>query len=53
MKLASGSILAIRILFEMNISSLLKDILVNFNLSHGISSSGMVVDGQSDQVKLQ
>lgn len=48
-KLASDSILAIRILFEVNISSILKDILSSFDLSHGIPSSVMV-DGQSNQV---
>lgn len=48
-KLASGSVVAVRTLFELDISSILKDILSTYNLSHGVPSPSMV-DGHSDQV---
>ncbi|KAK2977601.1 hypothetical protein RJ640_007237 [Escallonia rubra] len=48
-KLASGSILACRTLFEHNISSILKDILSTCDLSHGMTSPP-VVDGHHNQV---
>lgn len=48
-KLASGSVVAVRTLFELDISSILKDILSTYNLSHGVPSASMV-DGHSDQV---
>ncbi|KAL3531894.1 hypothetical protein ACH5RR_005415 [Cinchona calisaya] len=48
-KLASGSIVAVRILFEINISTILKDILSSHDLSHGMPSNAMV-DGQCNQV---
>ncbi|CAI9098083.1 OLC1v1034662C1 [Oldenlandia corymbosa var. corymbosa] len=48
-KLASGSVLAVRTLFEINISRILKDILSSFDISHGITSS-TTVDGQCNQV---
>ncbi|GMP50528.1 hypothetical protein CsSME_00017111 [Camellia sinensis var. sinensis] len=48
-KLASGSIVAFRTLFELNISSILKDVLSTYNLSHGMPSSNMV-DGSCNQV---
>ena len=51
-KLASGSILAIRTLFEINISSIVKHILASYDLSYGIPSNSMV-DGQRNQVKIQ
>ncbi|KAL3536312.1 hypothetical protein ACH5RR_004773 [Cinchona calisaya] len=44
-KLASGSIVAIRTLFEINISSILQDILSSYDLSHNA-----MVDGQCNQV---
>lgn len=49
-KLSSGSILAFKTLYELNISNTLKDILSVYNLSHGLSSSCAVVDGQRNQV---
>ncbi|WJZ93270.1 hypothetical protein VitviT2T_012223 [Vitis vinifera] len=48
-KLASGSVVAVRTLFELNISSILKDILSTYDLSHGIPSVNMV-DGHCNQV---
>lgn len=48
-KLASGSIVAVRTLFEISISSILKDVLSNYDLSHGLPYSS-VVDGESNQV---
>ncbi|KAA8516515.1 hypothetical protein F0562_016979 [Nyssa sinensis] len=48
-KLVSGSIVAVRTLFELNISSILKDILSTYDLAHGMSSSNMV-DGHCNQV---
>ncbi|XP_058208915.1 E3 ubiquitin-protein ligase UPL4 isoform X2 [Rhododendron vialii] len=48
-KLASGSLVAYRTLFELNISSILKDILSAYSLSHGVPSPSMV-DGHSYQV---
>ncbi|RVW39675.1 E3 ubiquitin-protein ligase UPL4 [Vitis vinifera] len=47
-KLASGSVVAVRTLFELNISSILKDILSTYDLSHGIPSVNMV-DGHCNQ----
>ncbi|POO01586.1 Coatomer beta subunit [Trema orientale] len=48
-KLCSGSTLAFRTLFELNISGILKDILSNYDLSHGVSPPH-IVDGQGNQV---
>ncbi|KAL7265164.1 hypothetical protein ACSBR1_003011 [Camellia fascicularis] len=48
-KLASGSMVAFRTLFELNISSILKDVLSTYNISHGMPSSNMV-DGSCNQV---
>ncbi|GFY93356.1 ubiquitin-protein ligase 4 [Actinidia rufa] len=48
-KLASGSIVAVRTLFELNITSILKDILSTPDLSHGSVSPNMV-DGHCNQV---
>ncbi|KAL2323294.1 hypothetical protein Fmac_027673 [Flemingia macrophylla] len=41
-KLSSGSLLAFRTLYELNISSILRDILSTFDLSHGVSPSQLV-----------
>lgn len=41
-KLASGSIVAFRTLFELNISDILKDILYAYGCSHGTPSLIMV-----------
>lgn len=48
-RLSSGSVVAFRTLYELNISCTLKDILANYDISHGISSLH-AVDGQSNQV---
>ncbi|KAH7513016.1 hypothetical protein FEM48_Zijuj12G0151700 [Ziziphus jujuba var. spinosa] len=48
-KLSSGSIVAFRTLYELNVSSILKNILSTYDLSHGISSPHML-DGHSNQV---
>ncbi|KAJ4841387.1 hypothetical protein Tsubulata_011558 [Turnera subulata] len=48
-KLCSGSTVAFRTLYELNISSVLKDILTTYDLSHGISSPH-VIDGHGNQV---
>ncbi|OMO73502.1 E3 ubiquitin-protein ligase [Corchorus olitorius] len=48
-KLASGSFVAFRSLYELNISSTLKDVLSTYDLSHGMSSSHLV-DGNCNQV---
>ncbi|KDP29070.1 hypothetical protein JCGZ_16459 [Jatropha curcas] len=48
-KLASGSMVAFRTLYELNISSTLKDMLATYDASHGMSSL-YAVDGQSNQV---
>ncbi|KAJ9184255.1 hypothetical protein P3X46_004000 [Hevea brasiliensis] len=48
-RLSSGSIVAFRTLYELNISSTLKDILAAYDISHGMSSLPSV-DGQSNQV---
>lgn len=48
-KLSSGSIVAFRTLYELNICSVLKNILSNYDLSHGMSSPHMI-DGHSNQV---
>lgn len=48
-KLSSGSIVAFKTLYELDISNTLKDILSVYNLSHGMSSCA-VVDGQRNQV---
>lgn len=50
-KLASGSMVAVKSLFDLNISIILKDILSTYDLSHGMPSP-RVVDGHSNQVKL-
>lgn len=49
MKLACGSVEAVRTLFELNISSILKDILCSYDLSHGMHSVN-TVDGYCNQV---
>lgn len=48
-KLSSGSVVAFRTLYELNISSILKDKLSTYDLSHGMSSTH-VVDGHCYQV---
>ncbi|KAI4349199.1 hypothetical protein L6164_009821 [Bauhinia variegata] len=48
-KLSSGSVVAFRTLYELNISSILKDMLSTFDLSHGMSSSHLV-GGYCNQV---
>ncbi|XVF07968.1 hypothetical protein REPUB_Repub06bG0184900 [Reevesia pubescens] len=48
-KLSSGSFLAFRSLYELNISSTLKDVLSTYDLSHGMSSPHLV-DGNCNQV---
>ncbi|XP_023527252.1 E3 ubiquitin-protein ligase UPL4-like isoform X1 [Cucurbita pepo subsp. pepo] len=48
-KLSSGSIVAFKTLYELDISNTLKEILSVYNLSHGMSSCA-VVDGQRNQV---
>ncbi|KAL2554468.1 E3 ubiquitin-protein ligase [Forsythia ovata] len=48
-KLASGSAVAFRTLLELNISSILKDILSTYDLSHGMLSTS-VVDGHCSQI---
>ncbi|KAK7393587.1 hypothetical protein VNO78_22145 [Psophocarpus tetragonolobus] len=41
-KLSSGSLVAFRTLHELSISSILRDILSTFDLSHGVSTSQLV-----------
>ncbi|XWS66938.1 hypothetical protein CRYUN_Cryun05aG0243300 [Craigia yunnanensis] len=48
-KLSSGSFVAFRTLYELNISSTLKDVLSTYDLSHGMSSPHLV-DGNCNQV---
>ncbi|KAJ9559067.1 hypothetical protein OSB04_013681 [Centaurea solstitialis] len=48
-KLASGSMVAVRTLFDLNISSILNDILSAYGLSHGMPSP-RAVDGHCNQV---
>ncbi|XP_060201629.1 E3 ubiquitin-protein ligase UPL4 [Lycium barbarum] len=48
-KLAAGSIVAVRALFELNISHILKDILSTYDFSHGVPST-LMVDGHYNQV---
>ncbi|XVF76511.1 hypothetical protein PTKIN_Ptkin13bG0271900 [Pterospermum kingtungense] len=48
-KLSSGSFVAFRSLYELNISSTLKDVLSTYDLLHGMSSSHLV-DGSCNQV---
>nr|GMD67633.1 E3 ubiquitin-protein ligase UPL4 isoform X1 [Ipomoea batatas] len=48
-KLASGSIVAVKTLFDLNISSIVCNILSIHDLSHGMPSTA-VVDGQHNQV---
>ncbi|KAG5243613.1 E3 ubiquitin-protein ligase [Salix suchowensis] len=48
-KLSSGSVVAFKTLYELNISSILKDMLTSYDLLHGMSSPH-VVDGQGNQV---
>lgn len=48
-KLASGSRIATKTLFGLNISRILKDILSSYDLLHGIPLPGMI-DGNCDQV---
>jgi len=49
-KLASGSILAFRTLFELRVSSILKDVLSTYDPSQGMVSPNMMVDGHCNQV---
>lgn len=51
-KLCSGSALAFKILYEFNISSILKDVLSTFYLSHGAPSPHMI-GGHCNQVCLK
>ncbi|KAG4383684.1 hypothetical protein GLYMA_13G136900v4 [Glycine max] len=48
-KLSSGSLVAFRTLYELNISSILREILSTFDLSHGVSTS-QHVGGHCNQV---
>lgn len=48
-KLAAGSIVAVKTLFELNISHILKDILSTLDFSHGVPST-LMVDGHYNQV---
>ncbi|KAL6998251.1 E3 ubiquitin-protein ligase upl4 [Sarracenia purpurea var. burkii] len=48
-KLASGSIVAVKTLFDLNISSILREILSTYDLAHGILSPNMV-NGHCDPV---
>ncbi|KAK1562419.1 hypothetical protein Q3G72_011634 [Acer saccharum] len=48
-KISSGSIVAFKTLYELNISSIIKDILSTYDLSHGMSSP-LIVDGHCNQV---
>ncbi|KAF7818581.1 E3 ubiquitin-protein ligase UPL4 [Senna tora] len=48
-RLSSGSVVAFRTLYELNISNILKDILATFDLSHGVSSSHSI-GGHCNQV---
>ncbi|XP_015944856.1 E3 ubiquitin-protein ligase UPL4 isoform X1 [Arachis duranensis] len=48
-KLASGSVLAFRTSYELNISSILRDILATSDLSHGLPTSHVIV-GHCNQV---
>lgn len=48
-KVSSGSVVAFKTLYERNISSVLKNILSNYDLSHGMSSPHLM-DGHSNQV---
>ncbi|PWA53720.1 ubiquitin-protein ligase 4 [Artemisia annua] len=48
-KLASGSMIAVEALFDLNISSILKDILSTYDISHGMPSP-RAFDGQGNQV---
>ncbi|KAK7355709.1 hypothetical protein VNO80_14969 [Phaseolus coccineus] len=41
-KLSSGSLVAFRTLYELNISSILREILSTFDLSHGVSTSQLI-----------
>ncbi|XP_052173032.1 E3 ubiquitin-protein ligase UPL4 isoform X2 [Diospyros lotus] len=49
-KLASGSILAFRTLFELRVSSILKAVLSTYDLSQGMVSPNMMVDGHCNQM---
>lgn len=48
-RLSSGSVVAFKTLYELNISNILKDILATFDLSHGVSSSHSI-GGHCNQV---
>lgn len=48
-KICSGSCLAFKTLYELKISSIIKDMLSTYDLSHGISSP-LIVDGHCNQV---
>lgn len=48
-KLASGSVVAVRMLFEINISTILKDILSSYDLPHSMPST-TIIDGQRNLV---
>ncbi|XP_058771102.1 E3 ubiquitin-protein ligase UPL4 [Vicia villosa] len=41
-RISSGSVVAFRTLYELNISSILREILSAFDLSHGVSTSQLV-----------
>ncbi|GJW23795.1 hypothetical protein Tco_0034417, partial [Tanacetum coccineum] len=47
-KLASGSMIAVEAFFDLNISSILKDILSTYDLSHEMPSP-RTFDGQDNQ----
>nr|GEY84580.1 E3 ubiquitin-protein ligase UPL4 isoform X1 [Tanacetum cinerariifolium] len=51
-KLASRSMIAVEALFDLNISSILKDILSTYDLSHGMPSP-RAFDGQANQLLIQ
>nr|KAJ0193615.1 hypothetical protein LSAT_V11C800415700 [Lactuca sativa] len=48
-KLASGSMVAVKTLFDLNISSILKEILSIYDLSHGVPSP-RTIDGHYNQM---
>ncbi|KAI3474020.1 hypothetical protein Pfo_028808 [Paulownia fortunei] len=48
-KLAAGSIVAFRTLFELNVSNTCKDMLSTYDLSHGMQSA-LMVDGHHSQI---
>ncbi|XP_047978352.1 E3 ubiquitin-protein ligase UPL4 [Salvia hispanica] len=48
-KLATGSTVAFRTLFELNISTIVKDMLSTYDLAHGMQSTSLV-DGHQSQI---